>query len=68
MSEGFLTDLKTACLFYRFCQRYNIKNEQDRLAVMREITKRKKASYLRDVESFIKGKKTLFIKRTDTNA
>lgn len=52
-------DASTACLFFRFCSRYHITKYEDKLAVIRALTKRKKARYLRDVETFIKGKKVL---------
>lgn len=62
MSEGFLTNLDTVILFFRFCKRYNVNGQKERLALMREITRRKKATYLRDPEEFLRGKKVLRIK------
>jgi hypothetical protein len=59
MSEGFLTDLRVAELFFRFCRRYKIEGEDDRLVLIRELTRRKKAKYLRSVEDFTRGKKVL---------
>lgn len=63
MSEGFLTNLRTAELFFRFCKQYKIDTREDRTLLLREITRRKKARYLRDVNEFIPGKKVLVIKR-----
>lgn len=62
MSEGFITDIHTAELFFRFCRRYGIETREDRLALMREITKRGKAKYLRDPQEFLEGKSALYIK------
>lgn len=56
MSEGFLIDPQTGMLFFRFCKRYKIDRLADRVLVMREIVRRKKAKYIRDVDSFIEGK------------
>ncbi len=61
MSEGFLTDLSTAELFFRFCARYRIVNENERIVLMREIVRRKKAKYIRDVGEFVQGKRVGFI-------
>jgi hypothetical protein len=57
--EGFLTDARTAELFFRLCQRYHIEHPEDRILVLREIVKRKKAKYIRDVAPWIAGKKIL---------
>lgn len=67
MSEGFLTNVDTAMLFFRACSRYKIKEEKDRLCLLRELTRRKKARYLRDVKPLLAGKKVLKIgfKRED---
>jgi len=59
--EGWLTNLDTALLFYRFCQRYKIDSPQCRADVMRTITAKKKARYLRDPGPFLRGKKVLRI-------
>ena len=61
MSEGFLGDANMAMIFFRFCARYKITAEKDRVAVLRELVKRKKARYVRDVEEVIEGKKVLKI-------
>jgi hypothetical protein len=61
MSEGFLTNARTAELFFRFCTRYKITAEKDRLCVLRELTRRKQARYLRDVRPILGGKKILKI-------
>jgi hypothetical protein len=61
MSEGFLTNVRTAELFFRICARYKIQKPEDRLCLMRELTKRKRAKYLRDVQPFLRGKKVLKI-------
>jgi hypothetical protein len=61
MTEGFLTDIRTAELFFRICRRYKIKDLEKRLWTMRELTRRKKARYLRDVQPFLENKKVLGI-------
>lgn len=60
-SEGFLTDVDTAMLFFRICSRYKITSREDRVALLRELTRRKKAKYLRDVQPILEGKKVLKI-------
>jgi len=63
MREGFLMDLSTVELFYRVCSRYKIQGREERVALLRELRKRKKAKYLRDVEEFCEGKDVLKITR-----
>lgn len=60
-SEGFLTDIRTAELFFRTCRRFRIVERDHRVALMRELTRRKKAKYLRDVQPLLAGKKVLKI-------
>jgi hypothetical protein len=60
--EGFLTDIRTAELFFRICKLYRIQNRDARILVMRELVRRKKAKYLRDVASVLAGKKILVVK------
>lgn len=61
MSEGFITNVETVMLFFRICSRYKVQSREDRVCIMRELTRRKKAKYLRDVESFTQGKSVLKI-------
>jgi len=56
-----MTNARTAELFFRVCMRYKIKNEKDRLCVLRELARRKKARYLRDINPLLAGKKVLKI-------
>lgn len=63
MTEGFLVQGKTLELFFRMCRRYKIDSVENRTALLREITRRGRAKYLRDVEAAIEGKKVLYIKR-----
>jgi hypothetical protein len=60
--EGFLTDLRTATLFFRLCRRFHIDHPEDRVLLLRELTRRRQATYLRDVEKFVAGKRVLKIK------
>jgi hypothetical protein len=57
--EGFLMDSGVATLFFRVCMRYHITDKKDRLLLLRELARRKKIKYMRDVEPFIAGKKVL---------
>lgn len=57
--EGFLTNLKTVELFFRLCRRYRIDGREDRILLLRELTRRKKAAYLRDVKPLLAGKRVL---------
>lgn len=59
MNEGFLTDVRMAELFFRVCTRYHIVSREDRLRLMRELARRKKAIYMRDVGPFLAGKNVL---------
>lgn len=59
--EGFLVDVHVAELFFRICSRYGVQNREDRVVLMRELIKRKKAKYLRDVSPLFAGKKVLKI-------
>jgi hypothetical protein len=68
MEEGFLTDARTAEIFFRFCARHKVENRNNRILVMRELVRRKKAKYIRDVKPLLAGKKVLRIvhkKETD---
>ncbi len=60
-SEGFLTNLHAAMLFFRICRRYKLSSREDRIALMRKLAKRGEAKYLRDVEAFAAGKTVLRI-------
>lgn len=62
MTEGFLTDIRTVELFFRFCRRYKIEAEKDRVLLLRELTRRKKAKYLRDVKPALAGKNIMVVK------
>ncbi len=59
--EGFLPDLRGMELFFRICRRYKIEGHEPRLALIRLLAKRKKATYLRDVSRFTEGKTVLKI-------
>jgi len=60
--EGFLTSAWTAMVFFRFCARYKVNDLKSRTCLMREIVRRKKAKYLRDIAPMLAGKKILHIK------
>lgn len=57
--EGFLVNVRTAEVFFRFCARHKVTSREDRVAIMRELTRRKKAKYLRDVGEFTQGKNVM---------
>lgn len=59
MSEGFAIDSWTGILFFRFCRRYRVDRREDRVLVLRELARRKKAKYIRDVRPLLAGKKVL---------
>lgn len=59
--EGFLIDAWIGMLFYRVCRRYKITERLDKIALMRELVRRKKAKYIRDVEPLLDGKNILKI-------
>lgn len=65
--EGFLMDLHTAELFYRTCKRFKIAALPERVALMRELTRRKKAKYVRDVAEATAGKNVLRITQRGNN-
>jgi len=55
-------DLWTATLFFRVCRRYGIKDMPDRVALARELARRKQAQYIRDVGEAVKGRNVIRIK------
>lgn len=57
--EGFLTDARTAELFFRVCKRFHIVGREPRVLLLRELARRKKAKYLRDVAPLLFGKTVL---------
>jgi hypothetical protein len=57
--EGFLTNIRTAELFFRVCRRYNIELEKERVLLLRELTRRNQVKYVRDVGPLLAGKKVL---------
>jgi len=63
-----LTTAKTAELFFRICQRYDIKRRENRVCLMRELTRRKKAKYIRDVAPLIANKKVIRVGLKSHNA
>ncbi len=61
VEEGFLTSIRTAELFFRVCKRFKMDDRAERIALLREITRRGYAKYIRDVPEFTKGKNVLKI-------
>lgn len=61
--EGFMMDLATAMEFYKLCAEKNIEGYEERMQVLREFVKDKKAKYIRDAEEVIKGKKIFRVKK-----
>lgn len=59
MREGFLGNAATFEIFFRLCRRYKINGEKERIDLLRKLTAKKKLKYIRDGESFIKGKAVL---------
>lgn len=57
--EGFMTDAKTMELFFRYCIRYKVNGEKDRLALLRRLVAKKKAKYLPNPLEYVKGKNVL---------
>lgn len=62
MSEGWVMTPWTACVFFRYCMRYKIEGEMARKEVLRRIAAKAKAKYIRDGETFLKGKRIIQIK------
>ena len=58
--EGFLFEnVATAMRFYKLCEEMGAKTIEERIEILRLMVKNKEASYLRDAETFVKGKKVL---------
>lgn len=54
-------------VFFRYVRRYKVPCvEAPRLAVVRRLVAKKKATYLRDPSEFVRGKKALVIRPDDT--
>jgi hypothetical protein len=61
--EGFYFDTADAAMaFYEECIKRKANTREEKMEVLRELIKQKKAIYLRDVEEFAKDKKVLRIK------
>jgi len=54
--EGFLVDLDGAMRFYKLCARLRLETEEERLALMRRLVKKKQAKYIAHPEEFLEGK------------
>jgi len=64
MSEGFVMSAHMAEVFFWYVRRYKVPcEEKPRLAVIRRLVAKKKATYLPHPEEFLKGKKALVIRR-----
>ena len=59
--EGFLTDLWSAMIFFRYCRRYNIEDLQEKRRVLGRLAKKKKATFFRDAAPLLEGKNILRI-------
>lgn len=57
--EGFLGNARTMELFFRYCMRYKITSQKDKIEVLRRMTAKKKMKYIRDPKEFIKGKRVI---------
>jgi hypothetical protein len=57
ISEGFYMDLHTAEVFFRYCRIYNVTELPERVKIVRRIVAKGQAKYLRDVDTFIEGKR-----------
>lgn len=64
--EGFFTSLDVAILFYRTCNIYKIKDERQRIALMRKIVARGKAKYIRDPQKFLADKTVIKVQPKET--
>lgn len=60
--EGFFLTLETACEFYKLCEDKKANTYDDRLTILRQFVKDKKAKYLRDVQEVLEGKTVLEIR------
>lgn len=65
MQEGFLTDIDTMMLFFRVCSRYKIDDKEGRIALLRELTRRKKVKYLRDPKEYLQGKNVIEVRKKE---
>ncbi len=66
--EAFKINAWIGMVFFRFCHRYHITEVADRTAVLRELVRRKKAGYTRDIKPLLAGKKILIIKPQGDNS
>ena len=62
MREGWVMTPWQACVFFRYCMRYHIDDAVIRQSILRRIAAKKKAKYIRDGETFLKGKRIIQIK------
>lgn len=61
--EGFVLDVSTACVFWEVCRDLKLETEAQRVAVLRVLVADKKATYLRDPQTYLKDKRVLAVKR-----
>lgn len=52
-NEGFCVNLETAALFFRYCRRYDVKTQSEKIIVMRRLVAKNKAKYIRDAKSYL---------------
>ncbi len=66
-NEGFVFDgpdkWDSLMLFWRTCRMYDVRDYADRVMLLRKITARKKATYIRDAKTFLKGHNAIDLTR-----
>ena len=62
--EGFKVTSNIAAVFFRYCLKYNIKDEKRRIEVFRRLVAKKKAKYIPRPQEYLKDKKVLVIKKS----
>lgn len=64
MGEGFNLDVNSLTLFFRFIRRYKIADDdkETRIRLLRELVRRKKATYIPHPTEFLAGKRIVRFK------
>lgn len=59
---GILGNPLTMMLFFRYCIRYKVTLERDKIKVLKRIVEKGKMREVRDIKPFVEGKKVLYVR------
>ncbi len=62
MAEAFSFTPWMGMVFFKYCLRYNITDEKDKVMILRRLVAKKKAKYLPRIGASLQGKKIIIIR------